>query len=241
MLRDRTRQAHNICFLCTWFFSLWRSTLLDVLSTSILKNVSVYIDTKYHYRYQAGNQLSFLLSINLTFSLINQLFVSECFQLKNKSNHVAPTNLCACSPHFWTYLIGLFCKIYMINSSIVTVCLLPVTMRSAVARPTASTMSSAWRGIWVNSHVWSNASVSPGTWTHQREDWMLCCKLLSARCVYAVQIQVQILDAGKRESSQNVSKYNVFSQFSFYVSWMHWDKQTISPKSTCVWKMPLFW
>lgn len=63
-----------------------------------------------------------------------------------------------------------------------------VIMRSAVVQPTASTMSSVWLGIWASSPMWSNNSVSPVTWTHLREGWMLCCKLQSARCVY-MQIQ----------------------------------------------------
>lgn len=73
--------------------------------------------------------------------------------------------------------------ISQLKNSLNCLCLLPVIMRSAVVQPTASTTSWAWQEIWVSSHVWSNASASPETWTHLREDWMLCCKLLSARCV----------------------------------------------------------
>lgn len=72
----------------------------------------------------------------------------------------------------------------------------PVIMRSAVVLPTASTTSWVWPGIWASSRVWSNASASPETWTHLREDWMLCCKLPSARCVYTDDGEVRLTRAG---------------------------------------------
>lgn len=57
----------------------------------------------------------------------------------------------------------------------------PAIMRSAVARPTVSTTFSAWLGIWASSRVRSSASASLVTWTHLKEGWTPCCKLLSAR------------------------------------------------------------
>lgn len=62
-------------------------------------------------------------------------------------------------------------------------CSSPVTMRSAVVRPTVSTTSSAWLGTWASSRVWSSASASPGTWIHLKEAWTPCCRRPSVRWV----------------------------------------------------------
>ncbi len=77
-----------------------------------------------------------------------------------------------------------------IKNSLYCICLSPVIMRSAVVRLTASTTSWAWQEIWASSRVSSNASASPETWTPLREDWMLCCKLLCARCATKTKHQI---------------------------------------------------